>query len=670
MNFTTRISLLSASLLVSSFLLTACDTKSSDYNFDQNAGNTPDPDALPHGPVFDPASKKIPTTNDLLRVNGRLNFPNPANDKGDKNPVISAINALDGFSTTNPITIDFGMEVDPATLAIGEGVRVFQVEKEDGQVKTIKRELTKAEIVAVQTADKKIAIVPMLPLAGSSSYAVILTNSITDKEGKPAEKPARYLTNMMETKVIEFALAETASKELAEENIIMGWSFTTQSIGAVLKTLAAEAKAGDIVIAPTGMTTKDIKDALPGIADVYIGTLKVPYYLEKPSVNNPLAPLNGYWKDENGKSIIGANKPVQNGSLTIPVIMTIPNANSGKSKPDDGWQTAIYQHGITRMRTDILAYADSMAAAGIAVIAIDLPLHGIPKLLADGSDNGFHASNTAFPNDVEPSFDVDYVNNTTSAPGPDNKADGSGTHFMNLASLLTSRDNIRQAVSNLLVLRRSLENIDIDADGSSDINAKKVGFISHSLGGVVAVPYLAVETKEMPSSLVAAGASITKILTVTAADMAEGNEDANPFGKQVKNGLAAKGIKDGKYQSFMYGAQFVLESADPINYAQAAVAAHPIHLIKITGDKVVRNDTTDVLSGLMGATAVSSTVTDIKKGKAGLVTFNIGNHSSVLDPARGGNFLNVFAEIHKQLVTFQATSGSSIVISDDAIIKQ
>ena len=34
----------------------------------------------------------------------------------------------------------------------------------------------------------------------------------------------------------------------------------------------------------------------------------------------------------------------------------------------------------------------------------------------------------------EPTFNVDYVNNTTTAPGPDGVADSSGQHFINLAS--------------------------------------------------------------------------------------------------------------------------------------------------------------------------------------------------------------------------------------------
>ncbi len=675
----------SSFLIASALLLSGCVGKS-DYDFNQAATGTPA--QPPHGPVFDPAKGKIPTTNDLLfkgSKDGTLNIPNDADKDGKPdNPVIAQINQLDGFSTTNPITINFGMEVDPATL--GDGVKVFQVTKDPktGAVISVIRELSGDEIAVVQTADKKLAIVPKLPLAGNSSYMVLLTNAIKDKSGKKAETPPAYflakgsapltgnnyealeplraLINNMEAKAIEF------DNTIVKDNIIMSWSFTTQSINDVLKELANNAKAGAILVVPTGKTTNEINAALPGYANISIGALEVPYYLQIPSATNPTAPLTAYWKGIGGSALTRFNKsPVENTKLTIPIMMTTPNAGadikdpaSGNvvgtvpTMPANGWPLVIYQHGITRMRTDVLGYADSLSAAGFAVIAIDLPLHGIPKFLDDKQTdpNPFHAANTQLPKVVEPSFDVDYINNSTKAAGPDGVPDESGTHFMNLKSLLTSRDNIRQGVSNLLVLRRSIENL-------PNIDASKVGFIAHSLGGIVAVPYLAVEDKKTPSSLIAAGAGIRNMLL-----------ESDPFGLQIKAGLKANGIEGEKYDAFMYATQFILESADPINYAADAAQTHPIHLIEMIGDKVVVNKTTEALAGLMQAKTVSATALDISEGKPGIVRFTKGIHSTVLAPTRGGNFLNVYSEIHSQLAAFQVTQGTIIKITNSSIIKQ
>jgi pimeloyl-ACP methyl ester carboxylesterase len=106
----------------------------------------------------------------------------------------------------------------------------------------------------------------------------------------------------------------------------------------------------------------------------------------------------------------------------------------------------IFQHGITRNRSDALAIAATLAGQGFAVIAIDLPLHGLP------ASSPFNIENSPFgPAANERTFAVDYVNNSTGAAGPDGNADDSGTHFINLSSLLTSRDNVRQGVADLFV---------------------------------------------------------------------------------------------------------------------------------------------------------------------------------------------------------------------------
>lgn len=660
----------SITLLSISVLLTACG--GSGYNFNKEV--VPEPAALPHGPVFDPANGKIPSTNDLLfkdSADGTLNIPNP-----DSNPVIAAVNELDGFSTSNPIIADFGMKLDPVSLVVGDSIHLYEVTKTGAAVTGVVREVTAAELVAVPVGaeSKTLALVPRAPLKESTSYLVVLTNKIKDTTGKPAQipsvyaltkgsvslvggdyealEPLRLLSNNME--------AIAASQSVEKDSIVLSWSFTTQSISAVLNGVAAGAKAGNILLEPTGYNTKDMSQVFAGLADIYVGTLDVPYYLEAPSNTNPTAPLSGYWKGANGTSLTRYNTvPVVNSTLNMPLMMSVPNASSGQTMPADGWPIVMYQHGITRVRTDMMVYADWMAAIGYAVIAMDLPLHGIDT--ENPFYDVFHASKTSFPNDVEPSFDVDFLNNETGAAGPDGISDGSGMHFMNLRSLLTSRDNIRQGVSNLLVLRRSLENI-------PNIDASKVGFIAHSLGGIVGVPYLGVESKSMPSSLVTTGASIRTIL-----------KDSIPFGVEIKDALAAAGITGEAYERFLIGAQFVLDSADPINYAMDAGITHPVHMVEIVGDgtadnipdQVVSNRTTEILAALIGASTASDAGQNaVTAGGAKIVRFTQGNHSSVLDPTRGGNYLNVFTEIHFQLVSFQSAEGAGFFIRDDSIIKK
>lgn len=653
-------------------LLSACGGSSSNHDFTtllEPTKSTP-----PHGPIFDPAAAKIPSTNDLLfsgSTDGTLNIPNP-----DNNPIITAVNELDGFSTSIPFSADFGMSLAPASLVMGETIHLFEVTKNaQGAVTSITRELTAAEIRAIPTGDKAttLTLIPREPLKESTSYLVVLTNAIKDPKDIAAQAPSAYSLARSTTPLIDSdfealeplrllinnmeGMAESAGVD--KSNIILSWSFTTQSTTAVLKQVAKNARAGNIVVAPTGKTTTDFVSLLPGLADISIGTLDIPYYLEAPSTENPTASLTGHWKGIGGTALTRYNlSPIASSTLNVPVIMTLPNEKSGKTKPANGWPVVMYQHGITRNRLDMIGYADAMASAGFAMIGIDLPLHGV----ADSS-NLLHADNTSFPNDIETTFSVDFVNNSTGEEQPDGITDTSGKHFINLKSFLTSRDNVRQGVANLLVLRRSLE-------GIPDLNTDNIGLVAHSLGGIIAVPFLGVETKSIPSSLITTGASISTII-----------RDSITFGAPVEAALAKQGVTGADYQAFLLGTQWTLDSADPVNFAKDTAKNHPIHLMEIVGDggdvhlpdQTVPNSSTKILASLLNATIASDAVNAVSIGSPRIVKFIQGNHSSILDPNRGapagGSYLNVFLEMHSQLAKFHASGGTAVVIDNTEIVK-
>jgi pimeloyl-ACP methyl ester carboxylesterase len=670
-----------ASLLTTVSLLVACGSSSDSVNFDipnEEASAA----APPQGPVFDPAGGKLPTTNnlfarpfvDITSINdGTLNIPNTTN-----NPIIPQLNTLDGFSTSNPIIADFGMPLDQASLSIGTSIRIFEVTTAGPAITGVVRELSAAEItpVAIGAASNTLALVPKAPLNESTTYMVVLTNGInvfnSDSVSVASKRPTVYILAQGGTSLVgtDFEGLEpirltvnnmetvAAGAGVTKDSIVLSWSFTTQSITPVLEAVEASAKAEKLVVVPTGQTTNDINNNLLGLADVYIGTLDIPYYLEAPTTLNPTAPLTGYWKGVGGSSLTRFNStPVSNTTLTIPVMMTIPN---NQIRPPAGWPIVMYQHGITRNRTDVLVYADAMANAGFAVIAIDLPMHGASKTVTVAGievPNPFHASNTVAFNETELTFDLDLSNNETSAPGPDGVIDSSGTYFINLQSLLTSRDNFRQGVSDLLTLRKSLGNIVDARDGSTvPINTNRIGLVAHSLGSMVATTYLGVEKQSLPSSLVNPGAPINIVL-----------QESASFGPVIINGLASQGVTGDAVPAFFQATQFIVDSADPVNFASKAAANNAIHMIKVVDDQTVPNSSTDILSQLIGAKAVSSTVTDIAPGNAGIVTFTKGGHSTPLTP-QGPNspfeFLNVFTEMHTQMATFQGSGGTTIQISE------
>src|SRR3546814_5166859 len=67
---------------------------------------------------------------------------------------------------------------------------------------------------------------------------------------------------------------------------------------------------------------------------------------------------------------------VQTCSLPISTVLAI----NFLAMPADGWPVVIFQHGITGNRTQMIAIAPALAAAGFATVAIDLPLHGLPQI--------------------------------------------------------------------------------------------------------------------------------------------------------------------------------------------------------------------------------------------------------------------------------------------------
>lgn len=676
---TIKKSLQSITLLSVSVLLTACGSNS-DYNF--NKATEAAESVPPQGPVFDPAGGKIPTPNDLLMgVDGTVNIPNPADKDGKVNPLIAAINELDGASTSNPMIVQFGFELNKESLKIGDTIRVFEVTKAGLAVTGVKAEVTSI-LIKVLDDKKTLALVPFPPFKENTSYLVALTNDIKDVKGNSAQAPSAYSLARSNVTLVgsDFEKLEPVRQHIGNleliaksqgvdtNKIILSWAFSTQSITAVLKDVAANAEAGKIVMAQTPFNTALLKPAInygglafTGAADVHIGTLDIPYYLDKAK------PLTGYWKNSDDKSPNRNNvKPIATSTLTVPVMMTTPSASLQLTKPAEGWPIVIYQHGITRYRTDMLIYADSLAKKGFAVIAMDLPLHGVPKTTRAGTPNPFHASATAFPTDVEPSFELDLIDNATGAPAPsgDGKIDSSGAHFINLQSLLTSRDNNRQGVSNLLVLRRSLKDI-------ADIDETYVGFIAHSLGGVVGVPYLGVENTYTPSALITTGASITTII-----------RDSASYGPTVKGALAAAGVTGAAYDQFLQGAQWVLDSSDPINFTTPAVSHHAIYMTEIIGDggthlsdTTVPNSSTEILAALIGAKPATLAENVVAVGAPKIIRFTQGDHSSILDPSDDvptgvESYLNVFEEMHAQVASFMESSGTKVEVSDDLIIKQ
>jgi hypothetical protein len=663
---------------------------------------------------FDPSNGVVPTPNNLLLLGTTdltLNIP-VAGGEGATNfgdPQV-ALNTLDGWSTTAPWSFSFLNPPNPATVVPGQSVRMFEVTLSGpgGGVTGIVRELTAGTdfVAAPQSSDstgRSFAIVPLRPLKQLTSYMAVLTNGVRDANGNDATPSQTYFLTKRTTPLCVGGvsqdplvpnatacaleplrlltgshLAAAAGAGVNRDSVVLSWVATTQSISPVLQVVRSISQPGAVTVAPTGLTTAIA--GLPPVANIFIGTLRVPYYLSAPSTANPTAPLNTFWRAAPGayvapfntfglnptsRNITVANPiPVATGNETIPVLMTVPNAASGRTKPAAGWPVVIYQHGITRNRSDALAIAATMAAQGFVVVSIDLPLHGLPPsdpLAIGNSPFGAVAR--------ERTFNVDYINNTTGAAGPDGVPDSSGAHMINLASLLTSRDNLRQGVADLFVLTKSIPNIDLDADGTGDLDASRVSFVGQSLGAIVGTSFLALESTVNVGLLSVPGGGIARLL-----------DGSVTFGPRIRAGLqAAAGLQPNTpaYDQFMGAAQQAIDSADPVNYGFAS-ATNAILLHEVVGggtvlpDQVIPNSvagaplsgTEPLIRALSLPTITASTTA--ASGVRGAVRFIVGDHGSLLNPAASAA---ATVEMQGQMASLIASGGQQVQVSNTSVIR-
>ena len=619
--------------LVAAFALVGCESVDST----DDGGIPTASKALPES-VFTPApfaggSASFPFPNDALFSGFKdptLNIPNSSNA-----PFVRDANLTDGYSTTASWFTDFlgFIDFDSASAAlrvVDTSTGALLVEGTDFRL-TNYTAVDPAIGQPINTFRTKILIEPLKPLKASTRYLAVFTSALKDKSGNVVSpstqfrllrsgtpvsqqtgEDGKYVASLSQTQAATLeALRSQAVRPaveqfsrlsgVREDQITVIWTLTTQSKGKTLARMNADATAKPIGVVSTGRTTADFIPTLPANADVFVGSLQLPYYLNDASTT-PGAILSGFWaadatKPDTAASFLGqvpcgafaqgANGftasesttvcypvPVVKSTQTVPVLVTVPN---GQPKPVNGWPVAIFQHGITGNRTQMLAIAPALAAAGFVTIAIDLPLHGLP------AGNPFTE-----PGTTERTFNVDLVNNTSGAPGPDSEEDASGTHFINLSSLITSRDNIRQAVSDLINLTKSVVALDFDG-GDGDINTDRIHYIGHSLGGIVGGTLLGVNSDIKASTLAMPGGGIAKLLDASKA-----------FGPRIAGGLAASSVNpvSGKaaivegsdnYESFLRFAQHLIDDGDPINYAVAASANRPIHMIEVIGDLVVPN---------------------------------------------------------------------------------
>lgn len=331
--------------------------------------------------VYDGSTGDIPVPNDVLfednsttdNLDGTLNFP-PASDE-DQQPLFDALNSLDGWSTTAPLTFEFSHAVDPATVVAGTTVRLFEADAEvDPQtglkirtrITDVLAELTAGadymlEASASDSTGRTWVVTPLRPLKPKTIYMLVVTNGIVDDEGFPVQAGSSYLlakapnpyppehpVATLQTLVgaMEAVVGSDpdVTPAIASEEIVLSVSFTTQSTFDVLSTVAKVALGGEAAVlsdmcagaadaghaacaatpantVPSGAAGTFLGDSASllsdglGYSDIYSASLTVPYYLTAAA-----NPGGGLVQDEGPKTERwGARFSYQEGTLVDPM---------------------------------------------------------------------------------------------------------------------------------------------------------------------------------------------------------------------------------------------------------------------------------------------------------------------------------------------------------------
>jgi Pla-1/cef family extracellular lipase len=412
-------------------------------------------------------------------------------------------------------------------------------------------------------------------------------------------------------------------------------------------------------------------------------------------------------------------KSYKSGASAIDVVITTPDvdrinaiaamkkgsaltAEEAMQVPAAGWPVMIFSHGITSYKETVLAISGTLASQGIATISIDHPYHG-SRGIDFNADGVYEISATSSLKGKDPAY-----------------ANADVTSYMNLASLLTARDNVRQSEVDLLALRLSLNSVDL----AGQLDATKVSFLGHSLGAITGITFTALAnsgvvnpaTGELlpmnpyginSASYAFPGGGIPGVLL-----------NSVSFGPVVKAGLtssqsfidvveetAGKKVEDmteAEYATYVeaiypafanefnFAAQTIIDAADPVNYASTVkTTMTPVHVLEVVGDEaaggsnkadqVIVNGVaslplvgTEPLIRELGLLAASDTVGDGTTAVSAAVRFLKGHHSSILSPAVSPSAaedatanLEVTIEMQSEVASFAKTGGKLLLITDN-----
>lgn len=493
--------------------------------------------------------RNIPLPNDLyfLDANGDKQdhvviMGCGATDVGAETAVENAtkcsLEDLDGWSTTAPFSLPITGELsqlDRDTFA--SAIKLFKGNDEL---------LYDIDFTVQISAFNHLQILPLKVLAPKTTYQLVITDKLTDINGQSVAAPRAYIDEKRELgafathiNALESAI-DSANNGIKLENITYAAQFTTQTIGDDWTGLISNVQA--IQFDSSKATKADAAGALFPLCigeskcvGKLSGTLSLPSYLAPGGFTsaNCVADEQNQQNAEFWFELYGADAHSESfkytqqscaplyepmdftdpAMTTVEVQMVIPHKPTNSNLDLD---VVIAAHGITAVKelgnggmlifdnfvqSKMAGKATPADADGYAVIAIDHVYHGSRAISVDSSvgydcNNDNIADEACFASTdgaikLAGDYDISVSASVRGLLGGQGEADAK--NFLKANALLTSRDNFRKVIADILNLKAAL-------NGSVDSNDKvqftdSVGIYGHSMGAIAAATASGIEVQ-------------------------------------------------------------------------------------------------------------------------------------------------------------------------------
>ena len=464
---------------------------------------------VPSDPSLGPYPSDALTVADKTQKTGRrVNVPAPDCSADRIGCIVQpALNRLDGFNPQPRIRVRFSSAVNPATLSDG----IFYVALDNATTDEIglnkSGDTIRINEVVYDPATFTAFAKPDSVLDQHRRYALVITTSVKDAAGAAVAAAPEFIacqSNATQAGCPQAAdMAVIARAGISSSSVAAATVFTTASATAWLERARDSLTATDPAFKPgpvidianypvavwhqqTG-TASFTDTALPfailqGISRVAFATYTSPNYLnagqtiDMPGTAATLAP---------------AARTEQ-----IQFNVFLPSS----PKPAGGYPVVIFGHGLTNDRfSSPLAVASTFAAAGYAVLGIDAVGHG------------FGPRSSVIFSGPKGQVEVPAPGRGISQSSSGAIAAGDGCQVL-IPVPVGGRDCIQQTTVDLMQLARTLRSgVDLDGDGSVDLDGSRMAYVGQSLGGQYGTTFTAVDPSIPVAALAGAAGTSTAI---------------------------------------------------------------------------------------------------------------------------------------------------------------